>query len=159
VREGRLAGLKTGLPVGLATAATVVILDRWTKLWAESALAGRDIVLIPGILSLHLEENPGAAFSFFQGAGPFLAVAAVGASVFITFLLARTTRIVEAIALGLIMGGAIGNLADRFVRAGGLLDGRVIDWIQLPNFPTFNLADSAITVGAVVLVVGSLVRR
>ena len=64
-----------------------------------------------------------------------------------------------AAGLTLVLGGALGNLVDRIMRGPGWLDGHVVDWIALPNFPTFNIADSAITVGAVFLVLGAWRNR
>ena len=71
-------------------------------------------------------------------------------------LSAESVNRLEFTGLGLILGGAIGNLIDRFTRGDGLLDGAVVDWIQLPNFPTFNIADAAITIGAGLLILGAL---
>jgi signal peptidase II len=65
----------------------------------------------------------------------------------------------EAMALGGIMGGAVGNLLDRLTRGDGWLDGRVVDWIDLIPWPTFNIADSAITISAAVLVIAALMKR
>ena len=159
MREGRFPGLKRNLPVGVAIALAVVILDRVSKLWAEQTLATGDIVIIPGLFGLHLEENPGAAFSIFQNAGPFLGAAAIVATGVLGVMLARNTGWAETVGFGLIMGGAIGNLVDRIVRGDGFLDGRVIDWLQLRSFPTFNIADASITFGVVVLLIASLRRR
>jgi signal peptidase II len=159
VREGRFPGLKRNLPVGVAIALTVVILDQWSKAWAEQTLVTGDIVIIPGLFSLHLEENPGAAFSIFQNAGPFLGSAAILATGILAVMLARNAGWAETVGFGLIMGGAVGNLVDRIVRGDGFLDGRVIDWLQLPRFPTFNLANASITAGVIVLLLASLRRR
>ncbi|MXX45221.1 MAG: signal peptidase II, partial [Acidimicrobiia bacterium] len=62
----------------------------------------------------------------------------------------------EVIGLGLVMGGAVGNLVDRATRGEGLLDGKVVDWIQVPNFPVFNLADTALTVGVGLVLLSAL---
>ncbi len=111
--------------------------------------------VIPGILTFRFTENPGAAFSMFQNAGPFLGMAAVVAVGFIGASLAKPRPIYEVVAFGMIIGGALGNLIDRLARGEGFLDGHVIDWVQLPNFPTFNVADSSISVAVAVLLIGS----
>jgi signal peptidase II len=136
-------------------AAGVVTLDQLTKRWAAAEFADAPLVLIPGWLSLRFTENPGAAFSLFQNAGPFLGLAAVVAVGLVGAALARSRPGYEVAAFGLIIGGALGNLIDRLTRGPGVLDGRVIDWVQLPNFPTFNVADSAITMAVVTLLIGS----
>ncbi len=118
-----------------------------------------DIVIIPGLFGLHLEQNPGAAFSIFQNAGPFLGSAAILATGVLAVMLAKNTGWAETVGFGLIMGGAVGNLVDRIVRGDGFLDGRVIDWLQLRNFPTFNIADASITFGVAVLLIASLRKR
>ncbi len=135
-----------------AIAAFIVVLDQLTKQWAESALAGGPIVLIPGVLSLSFTENTGASFSLFQDGGTVLGLAALAAVGVIWYALRSVSHTGEVLGLALIMGGAIGNFVDRVVRGDGILDGPVIDFIALPNFPHFNVADSAITMGAVVLI-------
>ena len=103
-------------------------------------------------LRLSLTYNTGTAFSLGLGLGPFIGVAAV----LIVVALARLGRTVVSplgvVALGLVMGGAVGNLADRVFRArDGFLDGAVIDFIDLQWWPVFNVADMAIVIGGVLL--------
>jgi signal peptidase II len=136
----------------LAVSALVVAVDQVTKAWAVHALADRSRRF--GFLRLALARNPGGAFSTFTRATPVLAVLAIA----LTFVLIRMTRrtddAVAAIALALVLGGAIGNLSDRLFRAPGVLSGHVVDFIVAARWwPTFNVADSAITVGAVLLLV------
>lgn len=140
---------------GYLIAAGVVGLDYFTKRWAAAEFADGPHVIIPGVLTFRYTENPGAAFSLFQNAGPFLGIAAVVAVGLVGAALARNRPGYEVVAFGLIIGGALGNLIDRMLRGPGFLDGRVIDWVQLPNFPTFNVADSAITLAVATLLVGS----
>ncbi len=140
-------------------ALVVVVADQLTKRWAEAALADGPTDLIPGILRLRLTENPGSAFSLFQNAGTFLAVAAVAAAVLIFVTVVQARRRDEFAGMALIMGGAVGNLVDRIVRGEGLADGAVIDFIDLTNWPTFNVADSAITVGAGLLLWAAIRAR
>jgi signal peptidase II len=138
-----------------SVAAAVVGIDRFTKWWAAAEFADGPHTIIPGVLSFRFTENSGAAFSLFQNAGPILGIAAVIAVGVVGAALARKRPGYEVVGFGLIIGGALGNLIDRIVRGPGLLDGRVIDWVQLPNFPTFNVADSAITMAVVTLLIGS----
>ena len=140
----------------LLIAAVVVAADQLTKAWASSALADGPVILVPGVLALQLNTNTGAAFGFFRGGGSIIGVAAIVAVVAILRLSAGSVNRMEFTGLGLILGGAIGNLLDRFLRGDGLLDGAVVDWIQLPNFPTFNIADAAITIGAGLLILGAI---
>ena len=135
----------------LLIAAAVVAADQLTKVWASSALADGPVIRVPGVLALQLN-----AFGFFRGGGSIIGVAAIVAVVAILRLSAGSVNRMEFTGLGLILGGAIGNLLDRFLRGDGLLDGAVVDWIQLPNFPTFNIADAAITIGAGLLILGAI---
>lgn len=139
--------------IGIGTGLAVVVVDLLTKRLAASAFADERLTVIPGVLWFTYTENFGAAFSMLQDAGVFLSIAAVTAIVIVLNALREERPLVETIAFGLIGGGAAGNLIDRIARGDGLTDGGVIDWIQLPNFPVFNVADSSITV-AVVLLLG-----
>ncbi len=143
----------------LGLAAAVVVLDQLTKAWAVDALADAPIILIDGFLRLALVFNPGAAFSSFQGVGPLLAILAVAVAGWIVVLIRRTERgALELVSLALVLGGAVGNLIDRITRGDGALDGPVVDFVDFSFFPTFNVADSAITIGAFLLVLGALRR-
>jgi signal peptidase II len=132
------------------TAAAVTLLDRLTKLWAERALEGRPPVeLVPGV-RLAFTTNPGGAFSI-GGSAPLVFVAAtLVVSAVIVATAARHERVLTSVALGLVLGGALGNLTDRLVRGPGFR-GRVVDFIDVGPWPVFNLADSAIVVGAILL--------
>jgi signal peptidase II len=138
-----------------AIAGGVVALDMLTKRWAATAFRDEPRAIIPGFLTFRFTENPGAAFSMFQNAGPFLGIAAVVAVGFIGASLAKPRPLHETVAFGMIIGGALGNLIDRLARGEGFLDGHVIDWVQVPNFPTFNVADSSISVAVAILIIGS----
>jgi signal peptidase II len=137
--------------IAVGTASAVVAADLVTKRIAALSFKDGPLTVIPGVLSFTYGENSGAAFSMLQGAGPFLGVAAVVAVVVVLGALRHERPLGEVIAFGLIMGGAMGNFVDRLARGSGLLDGHVIDWIRFPNFPIFNIADSAITVAVVLL--------
>ena len=140
----------------IALAACAV--DAASKALAVADLAPHEsVTLLGGLITVHLYRNPGAAF----GIGPSYTViyALIEAAVLAAILrLSRRLRSWPwAIALGLLLGGAAGNLADRLFRSPGPLRGFVIDWIKLPYFPPiFNVADSAITIGAVVIVLASV---
>ncbi len=125
-------------------------LDRVTKVWAESALPGRPVDVIPGVLTLRFTTNSGGAFSIGRSAPWFFVgvTAVVVAIILVTSLRHRAPA--TGVALGLILGGAVGNLTDRAIRAPGLR-GHVVDFIDLHVWPVFNLADSAIVVGAILL--------
>lgn len=140
----------------LAVVASVVALDQLTKAWAVANLEGNTIVIIEGFLELRLTRNTGAAFSSFQGLGPVLAVLGVAVVGWIVLMLRKDPKPLETWALALVLGGAVGNLIDRLTRGDGLLDGAVIDWIDLWWIPTFNVADSAITIGAALLILAAL---
>ena len=148
------------LPLLLGVAATVLLLDIVTKHVVVDRLADRDPVeVIDGILTLRLVRNPGAAFGFASGLTVVLTLVAVGVVVMILRAARRLRSTGWAVALGLVLGGAVGNLADRIFRDPAPLRGRVIDFIELPHWPVFNLADSAIVVGAIVVAVWGLAGR
>lgn len=139
-------------------AALVVALDQLTKylIWHSVGPEGDHIQIeIFSWLRMIFVRNTGASFGLFQGYSGVLTVLGLGALVFLGIIFYTNARRdwVAAIALGMIAGGAIGNLIDR-VRLG-----YVIDWIDVPRWPTFNVADSAITVGMVLLVLTILFRE
>lgn len=129
--------------------------DLLTKAWASQTFVGRTVEIIPVVLSFTFTENSGAAFSFFQDAGLFLSLAALVALGLITATVWNPRPLAEVVGLGLIAGGATGNLIDRLARGSGAFDGPVIDWIQFPNFPVFNLADTAITFGVATILIAA----
>ena len=130
------------------------LLDFATKSWALNSLDSRNPVKVLGeFLQLTLLKNSGAAFSLAQGATiifTFFAILVVGV---IAYYSIKITSVGWSIVLGLALGGILGNLTDRIFRAPGFFTGHVIDWIQLPNWPVFNLADSAIVVAASIAVI------
>jgi signal peptidase II len=141
----------------LAVAAVVFALDLVSKLVAVRELAGREPVeLLGGLLTLRLVRNPGAAFGMAQGLTVVLTVIAVVVVVAILRTARRLTSGAWAVALGMVLGGAVGNLADRLFRAPAPGRGHVVDFLELPRWPVFNLADSAIVLAAAAMVVLSL---
>ena len=110
--------------------------------------------LIGNVLMLWLTRNPGAAFSVGTGETAVFTVIAFGVIVYIARTARRLYSLGWAIALGLLLGGAMGNLSDRIFRAPGLFRGDVVDWIAVTRFyPIFNLADSAIVCGGILTVI------
>ena len=138
-------------------AAVVWSLDVVTKIWAVEKLADRPPVdLIPGVLDLTLVRNPGAAFSVGTGFTSVLTVLALCIVAFVLRLSLRLRSRLWALALGLLLGGALGNLTDRMLRSPGPFRGYVVDFLRLPNWPVFNLADSAIVLAAALIAMQSL---
>jgi signal peptidase II len=145
---GRAARRSATLLFGAATAAYLA--DRASKIWAEHALVNGPVDVIPGVFTLRFTTNSGGAFSFGTSAPWFFATATVVVSSVIVATAFRRRRRLHAIALGLVLGGALGNLTDRLIRGPGL-SGNVIDFIDLHYWPVFNLADTAIVLGAIAL--------
>lgn len=143
-------GARRGALILFGTAAGVLLLDRGTKLWAERALADHPIEVIPSVLTLRFTSNSGGAFSLGQSAPWFFAAATIVVSALIVVTAFRARGVLASVALGLILGGALGNLADRAIRGPGLR-GHVVDFIDLHVWPVFNVADSAVVIGAVLL--------
>ena len=136
----------------------VVALDQLTKAWAVRSLADGPVRLVGSVVSLHLTRNSGGAFSILQGATPLLAVAAIVLTVLLVRAVHRSSDRLVQVGLALVVGGALGNLVDRCTRSPGFLRGEVVDFVAVWRWPVFNVADSAVTVGAVVLVVAAFRR-
>ena len=127
----------------------VWVLDLATKLWAVSTLSDRSNIKVLGdFFQLTLVRNPGAAFSIAEGATIFLTLFGLFVLAIIFYYSVKITSKGWSVVLGLAMGGILGNLVDRIFREPGVLRGHVIDWLQVPNFPVFNIADSAIVIAA-----------
>jgi signal peptidase II len=147
----------------LGVAALVVVLDQGTKWLAVANLENRaDPVVVIGalfgdgigpLLRLTFARNAGAAFSFGTGMTWIFALLAIGIAAVIWRVSRRLGSVSWAIALGLMLGGALGNLIDRIFRSPGSFRGHVVDFIAFPHFAVFNLADAAITCSAVLMVV------
>ncbi len=138
------------------TGLVVLVIDQITKNWARDHFQDGPYSVIGEWLQVRYAENPGAAFSSFTGSGPLIGVIAIGVVVFLVYLVARTSRLIDVVALGLILGGALGNLSDRVFRGEGVLDGAVVDWIDWWFIPTFNIADAALNVGVAALLIAAL---
>lgn len=146
-----MSAASRGAAILFASAGVVWLVDRLTKLWVERTLAGRPpLRVLPGILDLRFTTNSGGAFSIGQSAPWLFAGATILVSLLIVATAWRHTSTLTCVALGLILGGALGNLTDRIARGPGLT-GRVIDFIDLHVWPVFNVADSAVVIGAILL--------
>jgi len=127
-------------------------LDMGTKAWAMASLDDHDVALI-GSLRLNLVRNSGSAFRTGEGLGPLLGLVAIVVVVGLFRYRSRIPGRWGAIGIGLLAGGAAGNLVDRLFRDAGWLRGSVVDFIDLQWWPVFNLADTWIVIGALILVV------
>ena len=134
----------------LGVAAFVLAADAISKMLVlEKLPLGRSVRLLDGLITLRLTFNAGAAFGLGTSYTVLIALIACGVIVFVIRTARRLRSIAWSIALGLLLGGAAGNLSDRIFRAPGPFRGRVVDWINLPHFPwTFNIADSSIVCSA-----------
>ena len=142
----------------LGLSALVIVLDQLSKAWITHHFVFGDSLRILGVFDLVLAHNTGAAFSFLHDAGGMqrwlFSIIAVVASLWIVWLLRRhSTQALFALALSLILGGALGNLIDR-IAYGYVVDFLHFHWNE-HYFPAFNLADSAITCGAFLLILDS----
>ncbi|ANS29288.1 signal peptidase II [Rhodococcus opacus] len=139
-------------------AGAVLAADLLTKILAVANIEpGRPVWLIGDIVSLRLVRNPGAAFSMATGMTWLLTLVAVGVVIGVVRI-GRTLRSPWwALGLGLVLGGALGNLVDRFFRAPGVMQGHVVDFVSVGWWPVFNVADSGIVCGAILLVVLTLI--
>jgi signal peptidase II len=141
------------LMLGLVlTAVTVVVLDQLTKAWAVETLTGRGRVdLVGDLFGLRLTRNPGAAFSFATGATWIFTILATVVVIVIIRIARDLGSRLWALTLGLLVGGAVGNLTDRLFREPGFARGHVVDFFELPHWPIFNIADSCIVTAAVLI--------
>lgn len=142
----------------VASAAAVLVFDQLTKLWAVSQLAppplgeGR-IVDVVGSLRFRYAENTGMAFSKGAESGRWIALVVMVVIAAMVYFASRVHTRALVVALGVVLGGALGNLVDRAARAeDGWLSGAVVDFVDLQWWPVFNVADAAVVVGGVVLV-------
>ena len=135
----------------------MVAVDQITKSIAVAQLdRGDSVEVIGSFLTFDLTTNSGGSFSMFQGSTPILAVLAIGATGYLIHLLRSTEDRLSVAGLTLLLCGALGNLGDRIFRAPGILRGEVVDFIRLPNWPTFNVADMAVTFGSIALIASLL---
>lgn len=142
---------------GLAFA--VVLIDQLTKTWAINALDDGRIIHVIWTLQFALGFNSGMAFSQGEGIGPIIGVIALIAVVALLVSLRKTGSTMSSLGVSLVCGGAAGNVVDRLFRGDGWLHGAVVDFIDLQWWPVFNIADAAITVGAVLLLISTFMAE
>ncbi|WP_438872581.1 signal peptidase II [Paractinoplanes pyxinae] len=148
-----------------ATAVVAVALDQWVKwLSTENLEEGHPVRILGGLIYLSLLRNSGAAFSLgsdYTWVFPVITLIVIG---WIGYMATRLRSLPWALALGLVLGGALGNLIDRLFRAPGFLHGHVVDMVSLfgpyaEYFAVFNIADSCLSVGVVLAVLLELTGR
>jgi signal peptidase II len=125
-------------------------IDFLTKNWALENLTSASRKVIGTFLQVTLHKNTGAAFNFATGFTIVFTSISIAVLLFIAFYSPRIISKWWSVVAGLVLGGVLGNLTDRIFREPGFLYGHVIDWIELPNWPIFNVADSAIVIAAVI---------
>lgn len=141
-------------PVLLAL--VVVALDQWTKHWAVTELGTDREIEVFWTLQFNLAFNSGMAFSRGEGFGPIIAVVATAVIVWLLISLRTESSRLSTIGMGLVIGGAAGNLIDRLFRGEAWLRGAVVDFIDFQWFPIFNIADMAINIGAGLLILNTI---
>lgn len=140
----------------LVIGACVFALDQWAKSVALACLdRGERIPVVGDLVSWQLVFNPGAAFSMGESITPVFTVFQAVVAITVAVLAWRLRSRWWAVALGLVLGGASGNLFDRLFRPPSFGHGHVVDFIALPNFPVFNVADMSITSAAVMICVAA----
>ena len=148
---------KRRLPLLLAIAAVILALDVISKVLAVKLLTpGQPVSIIGDTVTWTLVRNSGAAFSMATGYTWVLTLIALGVVFGIIWMGRRLVSPWWAIGLGMILGGALGNLVDRFFRSPGPLRGHVVDFLSIGWWPVFNVADPAVVGGAILLVVLSV---
>lgn len=143
---------KTRLPQLVAVTLVALAVDQVTKVLAVEKLSDRDPVpVVDSLLQLTLARNPGAAFSTGTEFTVFISIFALCAVVVVGWFAVRVRTLGYAWGIGLVWAGILGNLVDRLLREPGPLRGHVIDFLQLPHWPVFNVADICINVGALLI--------
>jgi signal peptidase II len=139
------------------TALGVVLVDLMTKHWALGALSGGRTIDVVWTLRFNLHFNTGIAFSQLTGFGVVVGFLAIIVAIGLLVWSTRQPSSFVRLAIGLIVGGAVGNVIDRVFRGDGWMRGAVVDFIDFQWFPIFNVADMGVSVGATLLVLGAFV--
>ena len=137
----------------------VIVFDQLTKHWSLNALNAGKTIKIFWTLQLNLVFNSGMAFSQGRGIGRLIGVLAIAVVIGLLMSLRKPMSLVAIIGTGLLVGGACGNILDRIFRGNGWMSGAVVDFIDLQWCPVFNVADSAVTIGAGFLIFGAFIAR
>lgn len=155
--SGRAADAARSVPRWLAPSIVggVVLLDQLTKVWVVASLSDGPLSIVGNDVELHLVRNRGGAFSLFTNATLVLALLAIVLSVVLVRAVQRARDRLTVVALSMVLAGALGNLLDRILRSPGFLRGEVVDFVHVGTFPSFNVADSSITIGAILLVLAA----
>jgi signal peptidase II len=157
----------------LGALVVVLVIDQWSKRWALGRLAPemvggpREVIEVIGPLQFNLAFNTGASFSMGSGSGALIGVIATVIVVVLALMARKVTSRAQLVLIGLIMGGALGNIVDRVTRAGatnpitgevssGFMSGAVVDFIDVQFWPIWNVADMAVVVGGISLAVLSV---
>ena len=133
-----------------AIAWTIWLIDFVTKVWALQSLSAEPRKVIGTFLQFTLIYNSGAAFSFATGFTILFSLTALAVVSAVIYFAPKISSAGWQLAIGLLLGGVLGNLTDRIFRKPSFLSGYVIDWIQIPHWPVFNIADSAICIAAAI---------
>lgn len=149
------SGAARWAPMALS-AGVLVVADQATKHWAVNALSDGSTVEVLWTLRFNLAFNTGMSFSMGSGMGPVVAPLALLVVAGLLWMSRQMVSPAGRLGVGIVIGGVVGNLIDRVFRAGdGFLGGAVVDFIDLQWWPIFNIADAAIVLGAIVLVVAT----
>lgn len=139
-------------------AALAYVCDQLTKIWVTSTMVeGQKTPVIPGILQWYYIRNSGAAFSIGENFTWLFTLIMAAVAVFIVVIARRIGSVWWAIGLGLLLGGALGNLTDRLFRPPSFGMGHVVDFISFPNFAIFNMADMGVVGGVITICILTLV--
>lgn len=157
-RSGRETAARIAVPrtwlVFVLVGAALYAVDQVSKRLAVTHLTDRpDVQVVGELLQLHLTYNPGAAFSLGTRFTVGLTVLAMLATVVLLWVSRRLADRTWAVALGLLLAGIVGNLTDRIVRDPAPFRGHVVDFLMLPHWPVFNIADICINVGVILILV------
>ncbi|GAB3554290.1 signal peptidase II [Arthrobacter tumbae] len=150
-KHGKRIGARYALLL-VAFALVAYIIDQLTKIWVVSTMVeGQITEVLPPVLSWHFIRNSGAAFSIGTEITWVFTIIQALVSIAIITQIGKVASKGWAVALGLVLGGAVGNLTDRLVREPTFGQGHVVDFIALPNFAIFNIADIAVVSGVILI--------
>ena len=142
-------------PITWISMLAVLVVDLISKEWALNRLSGGRTIDVVWTLRFNLHFNTGIAFSQFTGFGEIVGIVAIIVATVLLLWSRKQTSVVVLVAIGLIAGGALGNVVDRLFRGAGWMHGAVVDFVDFQWFPIFNVADMGVSVGAALLVLYS----
>ena len=164
VRVGSAISARARWAMVGAMAVIMVVLDQLTKAWALNSLEIGQPRSVLGPLQMNLAFNTGMAFSRGASSGPIIGLIAIAFTSAMIFFARSSTSKIQLVAMGVVIGGAVGNVLDRLLRVGalgsppggGFMSGAVVDFIDVQFWPIFNIADTAVVVGGFVLAISML---